>query len=86
MSAATAEAKTCENNSYLDCLLCEYFIATIDRIPFFEEQINAIDKKTENALIIHDREDLVNKKRLLVNYLSRLLCLTEGEIDYEREC
>jgi len=66
--------------------LCEYFIATIDRIPFFEEQINAIDKKIENALIIHDREDLVNKKRLLVNYLSRLLCLKEGEIDYEREC
>ncbi|MBC2579043.1 hypothetical protein [Clostridium sp. DJ247] len=68
-------AKSCHELSYLDCLMCKDFIATVSRIPFFQDQIRAIDNKLLSATIKHDKEDLVNIKRLLLEYLRRLLIL-----------
>jgi hypothetical protein len=70
-------SKSCHDLSYLDCLMCSSFITTISRIPYFKEQIAVIDRKLEAAVIQHDKEDLVNIKRLLVEYLTRLLILKE---------
>ncbi|GMQ65142.1 hypothetical protein [Vallitalea maricola] len=66
-------SSSCNNFSYLDCMMCNDFITTIDRIPYFKDQIKIIDKKIENASIKHDKEDYVNIKLLLVNYLKELL-------------
>lgn len=46
--------KACSINSYLGCLMCNFFVSTIDRIPFFEEQIKIMDNKLlqENYLMI----------------------------------
>lgn len=68
-------AKSCHDLSYIDCLMCPDFIATISRIPFFQAQIEEIDKKLLSITIRHDIEDFINIKRLLVEYLSRLLIL-----------
>lgn len=70
-------SKYCHDLSYLDCLMCPSFITTISRIPYFKEQIAVIDKKLEVVVLQHDKEDFVNIKRLLVEYLTRLLILKE---------
>jgi integrase len=75
-------AESCHDLSYLDCLLCSDFIATISRIPFFKEQIKVIDKNLSSATIRHDKEDLVNIKRLLLEFLTRLLALQQ---EFENE-
>lgn len=66
---------SCNIFSYLDCMMCKDFITTIDRIPYFEELIKTINKKIQNATIKHDKEDFVNIKLLLINYLKELLKL-----------
>lgn len=66
------KTKTCTQYSYLDCLLCSSFVATVDRIPFFDEAIKTIDIKIQNASLVHDKEDLSNIKLLLINYLKQL--------------
>lgn len=76
--------KTCNDTSYFDCLMCSDFIATLNRIPFFEDQIKIISKKIESTTIRHDKEDLVNIKRLLVEYLRKLLILKKEETLNER--
>ncbi len=71
-------SEVCNNFSYLDCLLCKDFITTLSRIPYFEEQIAVVNKKIKSVSIKHDKEDYVNIKLLLVNYLEELLIL-KGE-------
>jgi len=71
------ERDSCNDYSYLDCLMCQSFIATIDRIAYFEEQIQVVDDKIKAASIKHDKEDLINIKQLLLNYLKRLLVRKE---------
>lgn len=71
-------SNTCNEYSYLDCLMCKSFIATVDRISYFEEQIAVIDNKIQHVNIKHDKEDLVNIKQLLLNYLKRLLVRKES--------
>lgn len=66
-------AKSCHDTSYLECLMCKDFIATLSRIPFFEQQIDLINMKISSKTIKHDKEDLMNIKRLLVEFLNRLL-------------
>lgn len=68
---------SCDDYSYLDCLMCQSFIATIDRIAYFEEQIRVINAKIKTTSLKHDKEDLLNIKQLLLNYLKRLLVRRE---------
>jgi integrase len=70
-------SNSCNNLTYLDCLLCKSFVTCIDRIPYFEEQLKIIDYKIQKAKLTHDLEDLRNIKKLLVAYLKKLLILKE---------
>lgn len=63
----------CTDMSYLDCLMCESFTTTINRLPFFDERLKQIDALIENATIQHDKEDYVCIKRLLLAYKEKLL-------------
>lgn len=66
------QSSFCNEFSYLDCLMCKSFVATVDRIPYFKEMIKVMDFKIQNATIAHDKEDFTNIKQLLLNYLKRL--------------
>ncbi|WPC42390.1 tyrosine-type recombinase/integrase [Clostridium sp. JS66] len=66
------QCNSCKNTSYLSCFMCSDFVATLDRIPYFEEQIKIIDFKLLKVTIQHDKEDLLNIKQLLLNYLKAL--------------
>ena len=57
----------------LDCPLCKNFVTTISRLPYFEEQVRILDKKIEVATVPHDKEDLVNIKRLMLRYIEEIL-------------
>jgi integrase len=80
-SCGYCKSSTCNIVPVLSCLMCPDFVATIDRIPFFEEQIKICDKKLSNATIPHDIEDQINIKRLLLKYLYRLCDLNERTND-----
>lgn len=64
----------------LDCLLCSGFIATIDRIPFYEQKIRSIDNEIKSAKLPTDKERLVTIKRLYLAYLRKLLELKEKTV------
>lgn len=66
-------SKTCENFSFLDCLLCKDFVTTVDRLPYFQEQVKILDKKIKSATIPHDKEDFVNIKRLYLGFIQQIL-------------
>ena len=68
----------CTEYSYIDCLLCKHFVATVSNIPFFKAQIAVLQSKLPNAETPHDREDINAKIRLLVAYLSHLYTLSEA--------
>lgn len=61
----------------LDCLMCNNFVATLDCIPQFEKEIEIIDKKILEEPLQHEKEFLINKKRLNVAYLAKLYKLEE---------
>ena len=65
--------KNCNDFSFLDCILCKDFVTTIDKLPYFEEQVKVIDEKIKNASINHDKEDLVNIKRLYLGFIQKIL-------------
>ena len=62
----------CRDMSYLDCLVCKDFVTTPDRLPFFMRRIREIEHDIENATIPHDKEDLVNIKRLLLRFVEEI--------------
>ncbi|WP_342540397.1 site-specific integrase [Heyndrickxia sp. FSL K6-6286] len=66
-----------KKNDSLDCLMCSGFIATVDRIPFYEDKIRSIDNKIKSAKLPIDKERLVTIKRLYLAYLRKLLELKE---------
>lgn len=63
----------CDLNGPLSCLLCKHFATTIDRIPFFESQIEILDNMINSAENHHDLEDCVNLKRLFMRYIEALI-------------
>lgn len=78
-SCGYCNSSKCGNYSYLDCMMCKDFITTIDRIPYYKEQIAVIDKKIGITSILHDKEDLINIKILLIGYMKALMSLKEGK-------
>lgn len=69
--------ETCNVFSGIDCPMCNGFVATIDRIPFYESKISVIDKKIIASKLSHDKEHLTTLKQLYVAYLERLYVLKE---------
>lgn len=71
----------CNKKCFLDqlpCLMCNGFIATIDRIPYFEKQIDNINNLIKSSYLNHDKEHLLSVKKLYVAYLFELLKLKEA--------
>jgi len=64
----------------LDCLMCSGFIATVDRIPFYEEKIAKIDKDIKSSKSQATRDKHVVLKRLYLAYLEKLLVLKEEKV------
>lgn len=71
--------KSCDNYSFLGCLMCKHFQTSPEQIPFFQEQINICDKKIAEAKINHDKEDFQAIKRLMVAFLERLILIKEED-------
>lgn len=67
----------CNDNGPLSCLLCPSFVATMDRIPFFEKEIARIDEEIDNSSNSHDIESLNSIKKLLCAFLEKLLTIKE---------
>jgi len=57
----------------LDCFMCEHFVTTLESIPYFEQEIEKIDKLIYEQKIQHEKEFLNSKKKLFVAYLEKLL-------------
>ena len=67
------KSSSCNVMVNLDCPMCKNFVTTISRLPYFEEQVKMLDKKIVSASIPHDKEDLVNIKRLMLRYIEEIL-------------
>lgn len=67
----------CKIETLLGCAMCDGFIVTLDRIPFFEEKMKELDRKIMKQEIQHEREHLYTIKRLYVAYLTKLYELKE---------
>jgi len=57
--------------------MCSGFIATLDRIPYFEEKISRLDKDIKNASLQSEKDRLSTLKKLYLAYLAELLALKE---------
>ena len=75
--------ETCVIFNGLDCLMCQGFIATLDRIPFFETKIETFNGLIKNAQLSHDKEHLLVIKKLYIAYLEKLYILREEVIENE---
>lgn len=62
----------CDLFSNLDCPMCNGFIVTLDRIPYYEEKIAKIDNDISSEVIKHEKEHLQTLKRLYLAYLEKL--------------
>ncbi|MGN8888372.1 hypothetical protein [Blautia sp. HCP28S3_G10] len=71
------KSDTCGMMMNLDCPMCNDFVTTISRLPYFEEQVRILDKKIEAATVPHDKEDLVVIKVLMLRYIEEILNLKE---------
>lgn len=76
---------TCALAGNLDCLMCSNFVATLDCIPQFEKEIELIDEQILNEPLQHEKEFLINKKRLNVAYLTKL-CELEVKVNANKTC
>jgi len=56
----------------IGCPMCNFFMVTLDRIPFYERKIEQLKKAIENETIEHEREHLKAIERLYAAYLVAL--------------
>lgn len=77
--------QTCTLTGNLDCLMCSNFVATLDCIPQFEKEIELINEQILNEPLQHEKEFLINKKRLNVAYLAKL-CELEVKVNANKTC
>ena len=61
----------------IGCPMCNYFIVTLDRIPFYKRKIDKLDESIENEPLEHEREHLLAIKRIYAAYLAELYKLKE---------
>jgi integrase len=71
----------CYMTSTISCLMCKDFRTTVDHEKHFEIIINNLDDKIKNAPTEHDKEDLINIKRLYSAYLLEIWKKKEGLFD-----
>lgn len=63
---------SCVDNDKIDCLICKSFVVTIDREPYFKEEIKKIDSIIESEEIMHEKEHLISIKKLYLAYLAQI--------------
>ena len=63
----------CNDYTYLDCLVCKNFATMPSKLPFFRERVEQLNIKIQNTKDLHEKEDLINIKRLHVAYMVRIL-------------
>lgn len=70
-------AAECVIKSSLPCMVCKYFITTVDHAPFFIRAIENVDRLMSAAQTRHDIEDLVIIKNLYGAYLEAIYKIKE---------
>lgn len=63
---------SCVDNSMISCLLCKDFYTTVDNIEGFRNLMNRLNSMIGEKSWEHDKEDIVNKKRLVAAYIRAL--------------
>lgn len=76
-SCGYCNRSSCNMLINLDCILCKDFVTTVSRLPYFEEQVRLLDKRIEQTTILHDKEDLINIKRIMLRYIEEILKVKE---------
>ena len=71
------ELSGCIEYSFISCLLCQYFFTMPMRLQFFEEEIRRTSREICMSNNIHDKEDLIAIKRLLVGYVEAIMIFKE---------
>lgn len=63
----------CVDAETIDCLTCDYFITTLDRIPIFRKSIAEIETEIEKENNNDEKNALIKIKELYLIYLTRML-------------
>lgn len=71
-------AAECVMKTSLPCMVCKYFITTVDHAPFFKRAIENVDRLMSTAKTRHDVEDLVIIKNLYGAYLEAIYKIKEA--------
>lgn len=74
-------AEYCSLKGPATCKKCESFITTIEHKHYFEKEIEFIDQCIAKATNPHDKEDLMTKKRIDVQYLKAIILLEEDRCE-----
>lgn len=72
---------SCMDNAMVSCLLCKDFYTTVENLPHFKAMMRNLDGLIKDKKWEHDKEDLVNKKRLVAAYILAIemrIAETEG--------
>ena len=80
-STGYCKRNICNEQSMISCLLCKSFITTVDKIPEFKRLLNYYDSLIKNAPYEHDKDDLINIKKLIACYLTALYTMISKKTD-----
>lgn len=64
--------KVCIVDSLISCLMCKDFVTAIEYLEEFKKLADYLDSCIAKVSLPHDKEDLVNKKRLVVAYIIKM--------------
>lgn len=67
----------CKIMNEIGCPMCDGFVVTLDRIPYYELKIKQFDEAIEKEEIEHEKQHLTVQKKLYVAYLTELYKLRE---------
>ena len=67
----------CKIMNEIGCPMCDGFVVTLDRIPYYELKIKQFDDAIEKEEIEHEKQHLTVQKKLYVAYLTELYKLRE---------
>lgn len=62
----------CKEQSNISCLLCKWFVTTPEKIPEFKALLEHYDSLINDARYEHDKDDIINIKKLIACYLAAI--------------
>ncbi|WP_372631891.1 hypothetical protein [Cohnella sp.] len=63
---------TCIKEKDSECLVCQSFVTTVDRIPYFERSIEKLDLSISECKEDDEKEELLSLKKIYVAYLCKM--------------